>query len=136
MPDGLQVGLSLEEFSDLISYVEDPDAPPGRRRSGELASGITHIRPQPPATPPDPVSELVDGLDRLQLPFIPEPRPAPAPVPTEQSVTPPPVPDDVKVREIIETRRRAGQREPRKRRAIDVTLPPAPPGFTPPPPPP
>lgn len=89
MPEGLQSGLSLAEFSDLISYVENP-APTQAPKPQQFAG-----RPQPPPSPiavapePEPGADLFSFLD-----FPPEPEepvhaapaaydPPPMPLPPE-----------------------------------------------------
>jgi putative heme-binding domain-containing protein len=147
MPDGLQAGLSLAEFSDLIGYVEaskqgGPAPVPPRRPTPPVAQ-MPHPVPPPTAAighRPPPVRKEVDPLEWPAPPFdladpdaattssptpppnpyapaVPPPTPS-APVVRTQTPVPPPIPAH------------AGP-------PIHVQLPPAPPGFKngPPPPP-
>jgi putative heme-binding domain-containing protein len=77
MPEGLQSGLSLTEFSDLISYVEDPVVP-GAPRPGAVAN---HLPRNPPrngmpdrtaaAPQPEPGADLFSFLDVTPGPAVP-----------------------------------------------------------------
>jgi putative heme-binding domain-containing protein len=111
MPEGLQTGLSLTEFADLISYVENPKLPqPGQPSGFASRRGAPPGPTSPnaaPVSPPLPGAELFSFLDidadampalpvnatlpaaappSFTPPLPPRPRPQPQPVP------PPPMP--------------------------------------------
>jgi putative heme-binding domain-containing protein len=115
MPEGLQSGLSVAEFSDLISYVENPvlpeapqppllaDDPPGFPAPDSDRALLTAA----PAPVPEPGAELFSFLDVPPLPEGPMPskpgalqsppaaRPArvlPTRLPAHASAPPPPPP--------------------------------------------
>jgi hypothetical protein len=89
MPEGLQTGLSLEQFSDLIAFVQNPTpgTPPGNRTGmaalppNSSLPGPTRSRKEPPPPPPDP-------LDFLNLPFL-QPAAPVAPAAPETAISPP-----------------------------------------------
>jgi putative heme-binding domain-containing protein len=63
MPEGLQTGLSKEEFADLISFLENPNPNVPVNQSTLL---------NPPAPKPAPAqAKQPDGLDFLELPPLP-----------------------------------------------------------------
>jgi putative heme-binding domain-containing protein len=116
MPEGLQTGLSLEEFSDLIAFVQNstPGTPPGNPT--EMAA-LPPISPLPEPPPPD-------SMDFLNLPPLPPATPAvPAPlVPPPMSVVP--------ATPVVHAKKR-----PHSKPGADqkIPLPPLPPGFPSPP---
>jgi putative heme-binding domain-containing protein len=100
MPEGLQAGLSLSEFSDLIAYVENPNLPapppPGGRPPFPHPAG----QPARPSVPKIPPPRLESPEDMFN-PFVnipDEPLTAPAelvaaaPAPPEPVASPPPPP--------------------------------------------
>jgi putative heme-binding domain-containing protein len=70
MPEGLQTGLSLKEFSDLIAFLENPNP------STQMAS----------------VSQPADPTDFLNLPPLPIEMPAASEPPVEHATPPPSAP--------------------------------------------
>jgi putative heme-binding domain-containing protein len=135
MPEGLQTGLTREEFSDLISYVENPNPviPP-------VASLPKPNRPQPTPPeqpPPDPVAFL--NLPPLLISTSTEPETAIEPPLLEASEEPPTppaspvhaVPPAPPVPVVRAPHPRAG-----KHAVHDTSMPPPPPGFPVPPAPP
>ena len=87
MPEGLQDGLSLVEFSDLIAYVENPNvpsAPSPRARSLNATDPVLTAS----QTVPPPVE--ITG-EELFSPFTPNalsPRPSPSPAPSSPLPSP------------------------------------------------
>jgi putative heme-binding domain-containing protein len=77
MPEGLQSGLSVTEFSDLISYVEnpilpEPPKPPslaGASRKSPAFDSDPNLRPGASAPVPEPGADLFSLLD---VPGLPE----------------------------------------------------------------
>jgi putative heme-binding domain-containing protein len=69
MPEGLQSALTLEEFSDLIAYVEGAKPKTPEENPRQMAS---RPRKEPPQTKPPPR----DALDILNLPPFPAGAPA------------------------------------------------------------
>ncbi len=140
MPDGLQAGLSLTEFADLIAYVEShAGAAPVRSRA----------EPAHPAAPPAPTvalsrpnrpAEVVDkkkALDIAEWPALPAASPdldPAAPPPAEPFPAPPPL--------VYTARKTPPRMLPPKINgpglgapAKPPPMPPLPPGYTGPPPP-
>jgi putative heme-binding domain-containing protein len=125
MPEGLQSGLSVAEFSDLISYVENPvhSAPP-------LASHPQIIPTANSAPVPEPGSDLFSFLDVPQdglehsASVAPESPPASQP---HRELTPPPkpMPKPPKPGPPLEDGAASS--------VHPIPLPPAPPGLNPPP---
>lgn len=105
MPEGLQTGLTLQDFSDLITFLQNPNGPPMRMASLKT----DHSQTDPP--PADP-------MDFLNLPPLPmateEPAPAAIPAPTAIPIPAPLAP----------------MRHPRHRPidAPPILMPPMPPG--------
>jgi putative heme-binding domain-containing protein len=134
MPEGLQSGLSVTEFSDLISYMENPMAPEAPK-APPLAAATVPV--------PEPGADLFSFLDVPPLPEEPvrltpallQPPPAvrPARLPT------PPLPAPLSA---PPARRLPPPRRPAPPPAADDSssptppLPPMPPGFKPAPSPP
>lgn len=141
MPEGLQSGLSVTEFSDLISYVENPVLPEAPKPPAmAFHSNATNAPNSVPPPKPEPGTDLFsfldipaqDGSDRsspgeLQPP--PAARPLPPlpghpwtpvarPMPPRARPAPPSAADD-------------SSKSPK-----DLPLPPMPPGLKLPPPPP
>jgi putative heme-binding domain-containing protein len=132
MPEGLQSGLSVTEFSDLISYVENPVLPEAPKPLPLAVS--PQATPAPKSVPPpvpEPGADLFSFLDIAPLPEWPDrsmpagpqlppaARPTPAPPPARPRLpqpqpTPPAQPED----------------------STAPPLPPMPPGWKPPPTPP
>jgi putative heme-binding domain-containing protein len=133
MPEGLQGGLSLTEFSDLISYIENPviaDSKPAPTTSTATVAASEPI--------PEPGSDLFSFLDVPAPSVKPDyhkpdvlgppstvPRPNPGPYPQHSLTKPPPPPLP----------------KPVPQPAVDSSadaekpsLPPMPPGFNQPPP--
>jgi putative heme-binding domain-containing protein len=122
MPEGLESGLSLAEFSDLISYVENPALPeppkppklatriPGFPPSAHGPAQVVTAPEPEPKSEPEPAAELVAFLDVAAQPETPDhpalsvhdlpalirPTPSPAPSPTfskpDSAVSAPPAP--------------------------------------------
>jgi putative heme-binding domain-containing protein len=125
MPEGLQAGLTLDEFSDLISYVENPitEHPP---RGGRFAS--TPRGPGLQKPPPRPAKPVANPIAFLDLPPLPIPTPEAPPTAVQPAdPAPPPAPAPPKVR----ATRPPPMPEPNR----DTSRPPMPPGFPYPPPP-
>jgi putative membrane-bound dehydrogenase-like protein len=76
MPEGLQTGLSLKEFSDLITFLENPNPGTATNFPTKMAS-----LPQPS-----------DPTDFLNLPPLPIETPAAPETPADHSPQPPPLP--------------------------------------------
>ncbi len=129
MPEGLQTGLSLEEFSDLIAFVEKsgPGTPPGKPTEMAALPPISRLpeptRPRMQPAPSNPMAFLDLPPLPLATPAAPEAAAVPAtPMPPPKLMAP--------VAPVIHA-----ARPPSGRRATHVAdLPPAPPGFPPPPP--
>ena len=110
MPEGLQTGLTLAEFSDLISYVENPLAPGPAGSPGQPFSpkgpgpAPANVAGEAAAPAPEPASNLFSFLDvgapswswSSDSPPAPSPAPAPrttpppGPAPAPPRVAPPP----------------------------------------------
>jgi putative heme-binding domain-containing protein len=76
MPEGLQSGLTVAEFSDLISYVENPAAADAAKPSSLASHSPGSTAPDPdsfaaPPPPPEPGAELFSFLDVAPLPDPP-----------------------------------------------------------------
>jgi len=151
MPEGLQSGLSVTEFSDLISYVEnpilpEPPKPPtlagGSRKSPGFDSD-TNLAPAASAPVPEPGADLFSFLDVPGLPEEPI-RPASAVLkqpPTTQPNRVPPAPWPVlppPPARTLPTRTRLAPPPPVAEDSSSphqtATLPPMPPGLKPTPP--
>jgi putative heme-binding domain-containing protein len=121
MPEGLQTGLSLGEFSDLIAFVETSGL-------GTPPVNPTDMAALPPTPPPPP-----DPMDFLNLPPLPLAAPA-APA------TPLPPPKRVAPATPVVVHAAQSQSEPDEDQETHTPpkppLPPLPPGFPPPPAPP
>jgi putative heme-binding domain-containing protein len=109
MPEGLQSGLSVTEFSDLISYVENPVQPEALKPPAMAVRPLTRAPKSasskaPPAPTPVPGADLFSFLDVAPMqegtepsaPVVrhspPAPRPAtapPAPLPPPHQAPPP-----------------------------------------------
>jgi putative heme-binding domain-containing protein len=115
MPEGLQTGLSLEEFSDLIAFVENsrPGTPP--ENPTDMAALPHEMEPAPS-----------DPMDFLNLPPLPLARPAAPATPI-----PPPMPVAPAAPVIHAARPSSGRHADRA-----AVTPPLPPDFPPPPEPP
>jgi putative heme-binding domain-containing protein len=115
MPEGLQTGLSLEEFSALIAFVEGSGAgtPPGY--PADMAALAPGTEPAP-----------ADPMDFLNLPPLPLATPALPRVPATPMTPPNPV---APVKPVIHEARPPSR--PHGDRA--AVLPPMPPGFPSPP---
>ena len=105
MPDGLQTGLSKEEFSDLISYVENPTGRRPVRKPVRTVGGPSESSKPPPLRRK--VERQANPLAFLDLPPLPlgpaddaaEVSEPPAPPPTlppqphpKNGAAPPPMP--------------------------------------------
>jgi putative heme-binding domain-containing protein len=122
MPEGLEGGLSLAEFSDLISYVENPEVPKPSMPDHAQRNPSPNSNPKLAATTPnpEPAAELFSFLDIPSpaeepdrfAPEVPEPPHVARPVPKHR----PPPHDDLP--------------QPPQ----DHSLPPMPPGLKVPPP--
>ena len=93
MPEGLQDGLSLVEFSDLIAYVENPNVPtaplPGAGLAGPHPRPLKGPNPIVTASQSVPPPPDVTGED-LFSPFSPSALTAPPPAPTPPMPVPSP----------------------------------------------
>jgi hypothetical protein len=92
MPEGLQDGLSLVEFSDLIAYLENPNVPALPTRAAPVA---THPRPLHTPNPIITASQDVPPraeptAEELFSPFSPAALSAPLMPPTPRTSEPPP----------------------------------------------
>lgn len=95
MPDGLQTGLTMQEFSDLVSYLEDrgrgtPPPPKPAARPGPVADLSNHLprnynpRLGRPSLKPA-ASEKTPAPEKAPLDFLEPPEfPIPAPEKTEE----------------------------------------------------
>ena len=112
MPEGLQTGLSLEEFSDLIAFVENsrPGTPPENPTDMAALPEPTRLGTEP--APSDP-------MDFLNLPPLPLATPA---VPAAPAT---PIPPPMPAAPVVHAKR------PRSGPHVDpaAVMPPAPPGF-------
>lgn len=124
MPEGLQTGLSLEDFSDLITFVE---------YSG---SGILPGNPAntaaftPGSAPPAANTPQPDPLDFLNLPALQPATPAAAPAPVRPATAPAPqVPPEPPLPVVRLKRKRSTPPT-----IHTSAMPPAPPGMAAPPP--
>ena len=129
MPEGLESGLSLTEFSDLISYVENPSAPKppqfaGRPQKPSRSSSVPARVASAPE--PEPGADLFSFLD---FPQTPEEQGGPTPAALELApLTPPPTPPPPEA---------DGSSPPEEPPPSSPPMPPGwkPPTATPPPPP-
>ncbi len=89
MPDGLQAGLSLLEFSDLIAYVEQRIGPPPVTRPANVAKTAPPQRTTRPSQKP--TQEAANVLEWPASPLeLPDSFDPPAPLAPSESPTPPP----------------------------------------------
>jgi len=133
MPEGLQGGLSLAEFSDLISYVENPVLPEPPKSAPLAAHSPKNPQPSRAAAapPPEPGAELYSFLDFPQAPAAsdhyepadPEPPSLASPV-----SSPPPLTVPV-ARHMPPPRPRPQPSEDSSHRPQAPALPPMPPGW-------
>ena len=124
MPEGLQTVLSLEDFSDLITFVEKsgPGTPPGS--PAEMAA-LPPNSPLPEPTRKGTEPAPSDPLDFLNLPLLPFATPAvPAAPPTSIA---PPMPVAPAAHVVRPKRPRSGPRA-----VHPAEMPPTPPSFSPP----
>lgn len=152
MPEGLQTGLTVQDFADLVSYVEDRPPPVVPRTRAEVANaptspagfpghGVRH-GPVTPRRQPEPIrletptptaeAHSIDPIAFLALPAPPLP-PEEAPsagapvalIPSEPSVAPatPPAPPAPAVDPPVKKKRI--HRQPR----VPTVAPPSPPGM-------
>jgi putative heme-binding domain-containing protein len=106
MPEGLQSGLSVTEFSDLISYLENPVLAPAPKPPAMAFQSAPTQAPSnaAPAPTPEPGADLFSFLDigpmqeapdRFAPNLIPSPRPGrPTPAPPQTVQEHPWVPHD------------------------------------------
>lgn len=130
MPEGLEAGLTLTEFSDLISYVENPEF---AKRTNQPAAPTHMVRiPQQPPPPnltaaeavPEPGADLFSFLDV-----------SPDPPPPDHHVPPAPQQTSATTGSSTNTLTRPLPRpHPRQfEKPLHQPLPPRPPGSNPPP---
>jgi len=133
MPDGLQTGLTLEEFSDLVAYLETPTRP--RPRPGQAVAET----PVKPARVPAPLAaeDPFPDFKLPPLPFVDEvAAPVSQPVMVEAAAFPPPPPPIEISKPAANTNNpRIHRSRPHPAVLPNNSLPPAPPGFPAPPPP-
>jgi putative heme-binding domain-containing protein len=110
MPEGLQTGLSLQDFSDLIAFVENSGAGMPQRNPGDMAARP----PGPEPLPPDPMDFLNMSPSPLAIPAAPA-------MPAASMMPPEPIP---------------GPHPHGRRGPVNPLAPPMPPGFPVPPKPP
>ena len=97
MPEGLESGLSLAEFSDLISYVENPvvpDAPKppalaGHSRGNHPPNSGPAGQADAPSPLPEPGADLFSFLDVPPLPDEPVNSSTPAVLQPPPAIRPP-----------------------------------------------
>jgi putative heme-binding domain-containing protein len=124
MPEGLQTGLSLEEFSDLIAFVENAGPGTSLGNSADMAAlppnspplGRFRHGPKPPAS--DPMDFL--NLPPLPLPSLVAPGGPPAPLLPPKPAVP--------AARVVHAARPESEPDADE----DTHLPPMPPGFQPP----
>jgi putative heme-binding domain-containing protein len=142
MPEGLQGGLSLAEFSDLISYVENPVLPElpapapraARQPRNPPANTIPNLVAAAPEPEPEPGSELFSFLDVPPAPAEPDRYAAaiPGPPPASSPVSSPPHSTVLPARPAPPPRPRPQPPEDSSQRPEAPPLPPMPPGWKPP----
>jgi len=123
MPEGLQTGLSQEEFSDLISFVENPKAETRINNPTELSALRSNSRLPGPPSRPRMESRAHDPLDFLNLP----PLPLATPVPSMED--PIPFPSEIPVINLRPLHGPHGLRGTNRPPFLSPPLPPLPPGF-------
>jgi putative heme-binding domain-containing protein len=142
MPEGLQGGLSLAEFSDLISYVENPVLPEPAKPAPLAARPPRNPHPDSmpnraaSAPPPEPGAELFSFLDITPAPAAPD-RYVPAdpePPSVASPASSPPYSTTPSVRRTPPPRPRPQPPADSSDGPQAASLPPAPPGWKPPPP--